>query len=237
MTEGRVNSIQTLGTVDGPGVRFVVFLQGCPLRCACCHNPDTWQTDNGVSYTPEEILKKALRYKEYFGEKGGITLSGGEPLLQSDFAFELFSLCKKEGIHTCIDTSGCIINDSVLRLLEVTDLVLLDVKYTKPELYEKYVGCEMSRVIEFLNLIEERKIPVWIRQVIIPTINDTEEDVLRLKEIAQEYSVLEKIELLAFRKICKTKYDLMGIEFRFSHIPEPSKEVMKKLQAVVCESI
>ena len=110
MIKGRVHSIQTLGTLDGPGVRFVLFLQGCPLRCACCHNPDTWDLEGGTLYTAKEILDKVLRYKEYFGKTGGITISGGEPLLQSEFAFELFSLCKENGIHTCLDTSGCLIN-------------------------------------------------------------------------------------------------------------------------------
>lgn len=231
MIKGRVHSIQTLGTVDGPGVRFVVFLQGCPLRCACCHNPDTWKTDEGTLYTSEEILEKCLRYKEYFGEKGGITLSGGEPLLQSDFAYELFSLCKDKGIHTCLDTSGCIINDSVLRLLSVTDLVLLDIKYVKPEQYLEYVGCEMDRVIEFLELLEEKKISVWIRQVIIPSLNDTEENILKLKKIVLKYSVIEKTELLPFRKICQTKYDSMGIEFRLSQVNEADLQTIKKLES------
>jgi len=229
MTVGKIHSIQTLGTVDGPGVRFVVFLQGCPLRCSCCHNPDTWDLNGGTKYTPEEIVQKALRYKEYFGNTGGITLSGGEPLLQSDFAYQLFSLCKKEGIHTCLDTSGCIINESVLRLLEVCDLVLLDIKYTSAELYQKYVGCEINEVVKFLELLDDKKIPVWIRQVIIPTINDNEENILCLKKLARKFSAIEKIELLPFRKLCQTKYDALGIPFPFSHLLEPEPNVMKKL--------
>ena len=229
MTLGKIHSIQTLGTLDGPGVRFVVFLQGCPLRCSCCHNPDTWALDGGTEYTPKEILQKVLRYKEYFGDTGGITLSGGEPLLQSDFAYQLFSLCKKEGLHTCLDTSGCIINESVLRLLEVCDLVMLDIKYTHADLYQKYVGCEINEVIKFLKLLDEKKIPVWLRQVIIPNINDTMENVLGLKKLQQKFSAIEKIELLPFRKLCQTKYDTLGISFPFSHLPEPSPDIMEKL--------
>ena len=229
MIKGRVHSIQTLGTVDGPGVRFVLFLQGCPLRCACCHNPDTWELEGGSLYTAEEILAKVLRYKEYFGKTGGITLSGGEPLLQSDFAYELFSLCKKNGIHTCLDTSGFVINESVINLLEVTDLCMLDIKYTTEEQYKEYVGGSLNGAVNFLKLLEEKGVKTWIRQVIIPTINDTEENVLKLKELTQKYSVIEKYELLPFRKICQTKYDTLGLEFRFSHILEPTKEEVKKL--------
>ena len=237
MIKGRVHSVQTLGTVDGPGVRFVLFLQGCNLRCACCHNPDTWDLEGGSLYTPREILEKVLRYKEYFGEKGGITLSGGEPLLQAEFACELFSLCKENGISTCLDTSGSVINDSAVKLLEVTDLCMLDIKYTEQGLYKKYVGCEMEKVLNFLELLEEKKVATWIRQVIIPTKNDSEENILRLKEITKKYSVIEKYELLPFRKICQTKYDKLGLEFKFSHISEPSKEEIKKLEEILIENI
>ena len=128
--KGRVHSFQSLGTLDGPGVRFVVFMQGCPLRCRCCHNPDTWECEGGEEYTPSEIIEKVTRYREYFGEKGGITLSGGEPLLQASFAECLFSLSKSAGINTCLDTSGIILTDEVKRLLAVTDRVLLEIKYT-----------------------------------------------------------------------------------------------------------
>ena len=237
MIKGRVNSFQSLGTVDGPGVRFVLFLQGCPLRCGCCHNPDTWDLDDGALYTAEEILEKVLRYKEYFGENGGITISGGEPLLQAKFATELFTLCKREGVHTCLDTSGCIINEDVCALLKVTDLVLLDIKYTKPELYEKYVGCELDRVMDFLKLLEKQGVSTWLRQVIIPTKNDTKENALSLKEIAIKHSVVERTELLPFRKICQTKYDLQGEIFPFSSLPEPSKEQMKELEEIVFKGI
>ena len=237
MIKGRVHSIQTLGTVDGPGVRFVLFLQGCPLRCACCHNPDTWELEGGSLYTAEEILAKVLRYKEYFGKTGGITLSGGEPLLQSDFAYELFSLCKKNGIHTCLDTSGFVINESVINLLEVTDLCMLDIKYTTEEQYKEYVGGSLNGAVNFLKLLEEKGVKTWIRQVIIPTINDTEENVLKLKELTQKYSVIEKYELLPFRKICQTKYDTLGLEFRFSHILEPTKEEVKKLEEILIQNI
>ncbi len=226
---GKVHSIQTLGTLDGPGVRYVVFLQGCNLRCKCCHNPDTHAFEGGKEYTPEEIVNEILRYREYFGTEGGITLSGGEPLLQAEFAREIFSLCHKEGINTCLDTSGSVINDAVLALLDECDRVLLDYKFTTDELYRENVGCSIEVVREFLEILEEKKIPTTLRQVIIPTKNDSIEDVKALKTVSDAHSCVDKIELLPFRKICQVKYDRMGIKFPFADIPEPTKEVMETL--------
>ncbi|MBR5188124.1 MAG: radical SAM protein, partial [Clostridia bacterium] len=162
---GRIHSFQSLGTVDGPGIRFVVFFQGCHLRCKCCHNPDTWSFSEGTEYTAEEIMKRVLRYREYFGTRGGITLSGGEPLLQADFAREIFTLCHQNGIHTCLDTSGSILNDSVKALLKETDLVLLDIKYVSEEQYRENVGCSLQAPLAFLEYLKQENIPVAIRQV------------------------------------------------------------------------
>jgi len=230
---GRVHSFQSLGTLDGPGVRFVVFMQGCNLRCGCCHNPDTWNRNEGTEYTAEDIIKKAVRYREYFKENGGITVSGGEPLLQADFIRELFELCHKENLHTCLDTSGSIMNDSVKALLKETDLVLLDMKYTDSSLYEKHVGCKMEKVTEFLSYLQNEKIPTVLRQVIIPSLNDNEENVLKLKSLSENYECVEKIELLPFRKICQVKYDKIGIEFPFGHLPEPKKQTVERLQSLL----
>lgn len=230
---GRVHSIQSLGTVDGPGVRFVVFLQGCNLRCKCCHNPDTWDMTCGKEYTAEEIVAKAKRYKEYFGAEGGITLSGGEPLLQAEFAAELFEKCKENGINTCLDTSGSILNDSVKRLLETTDRVLLDYKYTDDEAYRENAGCGIEKVNVFLEYLQEKNIPVTMRQVIIPTVNDGAENALKLKAVAEKYPCIDKTELLPFRKICSVKYENMGIPFPFGHLPEADKELIQKLNKII----
>lgn len=230
---GRIHSFQSLGTLDGPGVRFVVFTQGCNLRCGCCHNPDTWDMKEGSEYTPEEVVARAVRYKEYFKKDGGITISGGEPLLQAEFVQEVFRLCHAEGINTCLDTSGSILNDAVKSALAETDRVLLDIKYTDNEMYKKYVGCDMEKVMEFLAYLEEKQIPVTLRQVIIPSLNDSEENILELKRIAEKYSCVDKTELLPFRKICQVKYDRMKIEFPFAHIPEPDKETMSKLNKIL----
>lgn len=232
---GRVHSIQSLGTLDGPGVRFVVFLQGCNLRCSCCHNPDTWSMDGGIEYTPEEIVNKAVRYREYFGTDGGITVSGGEPLLQAEFVHEVFTLCHKAGINTCLDTAGSILNDSVKELLTVTDRVLLDYKYASDTLYRENVGCSIHTVDAFLDHLQNRNISVTLRQVIIPTLNDDPENILTLKAIKSKHPCVDKIELLPFRKICQMKYDKMTIPFRFAHLSEPSAETMHSLELLLTE--
>ena len=230
---GFVHSIQSMGTLDGPGVRFVVFLQGCNLRCGCCHNPDTWECGTGTQYTAEELVRRACRFREYFGRDGGITLSGGEPLLQADFAKEIFDLCHENGIHTCLDTSGSIFDDSIKNLLTVTDRVLLDIKYTNDDDYRENVGCGMEKPLAFLDYLCERKIPTTLRQVIIPTKTDTEENVRSLKAIADRHPNVDKIELLPFRKICQVKYDKMNLPFRFGHLPEPTRETMAMLEKLI----
>ena len=230
---GRVHSIQSMGTLDGPGVRFVVFVQGCPLRCKCCHNPDTWDTSGGKTYTAEELVERAVRFREYFGADGGVTVSGGEPLLQADFVREIFELCHQKGINTCLDTSGCVLNESAKALLEVTDRVLLDVKYTSDEQYRENVGCSIDRPLEFLEYLANNNIPTTLRQVIIPTQNDTEEQILKLKSIADSHKNVDKVELLPFRKICQVKYDNMGIKFPFGDINEPTKAQMNRLERLL----
>lgn len=233
MTVGRVHSIQSMGTLDGPGVRFVVFLQGCPLRCKCCHNPDTWDFEGGTAYTAEELITRAVRFREYFGEQGGVTVSGGEPLCQAAFVKELFELCHKAGLNTCMDTAGCVLTDEVDALLDVTDRVLLDIKYTDEAHYRENVGCSFGAPMAFLDRLQEKGIATTLRQVIIPTKSDDEENIVRLAQIAREHAVVDKIELLPFRKICQVKYDNLGIPFPFGEIPEPTRETMRRLEALL----
>lgn len=229
MSTGRIHSIQSLGTVDGPGVRFVAFLQGCPLRCKCCHNPDTWAMEGGTDYTPAALVEKVKRYREYFGDKGGITLSGGEPLLQPGFVREVFRLCHEVGIHTCLDTSGCLLTDEVKLALAETDRVLLDWKYTEEALYQENVGCSLKSVEHFLDYVNGLAIPVTLRQVIIPTVNDTPDGIRALCAVANAHPCVDKVELLPFRKICQTKYDSLEIPFLFGHLPEPTQAKMEEL--------
>ena len=231
--KGRINSIQTLGTLDGPGVRFVLFMQGCPLRCAFCHNPDTWDISGGEEKDADEIVAMVGRYREYLGKDGGITLSGGEPLLQADFVYELFDLCKKANIHTALDTSGCIWDERVDRLLSVTDLCLLDYKMTTDEQYRKHVGCSISAPEMFLEKLEERSVSTWLRQVIISGVNDSAESVIRLRRLAEKHSCVKKIELLKFRKLCAPKYENLGIEFPFGNLPETKAEDISAIMSAI----
>ena len=226
---GRINSIQTLGTVDGPGVRFVLFMQGCPLRCAYCHNPDTWDFSGGSEASADEIFEKAKRCREYFGKEGGITVSGGEPTMQADFVYELFSLCKGEGIHTALDTSGCAWNDRIERLLSVTDLCLLDYKMTNDEDYLRYTKCERAAVEMFLSELQKRNIDTWLRQVIVKGINDGADSLQKLYDVANSHSCVKKVELLKFRKLCAPKYENLGIEFPFGYIEPTADGDIKRL--------
>lgn len=230
---GYVNSFQSLGAVDGPGIRFVVFMQGCPLRCGCCHNPDTWQINVGERFTPQQVVQMVMKYKPYFGDKGGITISGGEPLLQSKFCRQVFELCLKSGVNTCLDTSGFILDDNVKELLKVTNRVLLDVKYTDETLYNKHVGCDYKKVVEFLEYLNSQNIPTTLRQVIIPTLNDNEQNVYSLRILKNKYPCVDKIELLPFRKVCQVKYDQLKIEFAFKDIPTPDEKTMQELNALI----
>ena len=231
--KGRVHSLQSLGTVDGPGVRFVVFFSGCPLRCKCCHNPDTWNFKSGSEYTAKEIVSKVERYKSYFGKNGGITLSGGEPICQAEFAAEIFRLCKEKGINTCLDTSGAVLNDAVIKLLSLCDRVLLDIKYTDGELYKENVGMTYENALEFLDIIQKMNIPTTVRQVVIPGINDSEENFHALEEIINIHPCVDSLELLPFRKICQIKYDEMGISFPFSNIEEADNRTVKNIENIL----
>lgn len=183
--------------------------------------------------TAQEIAEKAMRYKSYFGKDGGITLSGGEPLLQPEFAKEIFTLCKEQGINTCLDTSGSILDDPIEDLLNVTDRVLLDIKYSSDEQYRKHVGCGIEIPLKFLSLLNEKKIPTTLRQVIIPSLNDDENSVLLLNELARKNPCVDKIELLPFRKICTVKYQNLGLPFRFESFDTPTAERMQFLQSKI----
>ena len=230
---GRIHSFQSLGTVDGPGVRFVVFMQGCNLRCGCCHNPDTWHMQDGKAYTPEDVAARVMRCRTYFGKQGGITVSGGEPLLQPQFVRELFRLCHEEGVNTCLDTSGSVMNDDILALLRETDRVLLDIKYTNDGDYRAHAGCGMDMPLAFLDTLNDMRIPTTLRQVIIPTLTDTEENIAKLLDIAKAHPCVDKVELLPFRKICQTKYDALGLTFPFGHLPEPIAETVARLKGML----
>ena len=225
-----------MGTLDGPGVRFILFLQGCPLHCGYCHNPETRAFDGGKTATVTEIMAMVSRCRSYFGKKGGITVSGGEPLMQAEFVTELFKECKKAGIHTCVDTSGCILNGNIEKMLDYTDLCLLDIKMTNDKDYKEYIGCDMSAPLKFLQKLSEKKVPVWLRQVIVKGINDNEENVKLFNGIAEKYDNVTYTELLPFRKLCESKYEEMKIPFPFGIYPETDKAVIEKLTAFLTKT-
>ena len=206
---GYVNKIETMGLVDGPGVRTVVFLQGCPLRCLFCHNPETWQVNTCEVYTPLELATKIIRNKNYFGSEGGVTFSGGEPLLQTDFLIEVCKLLKKENINICLDTSGNGTNN--YEILDYIDLVILDIKGIDDESYKK----------------------MWLRQVIVPSINDTEEYILKLKKFIKNIYNVEKVELLPYHTMGITKYDELNIDYPLKNIPAMDKEGCLRLEELL----
>ena len=232
---GKIHSIQTLGTVDGPGIRFVVFMQGCHLRCGCCHNPDTWNISQGMDYHSHDIAERAAKYRPYFKKIGGITVSGGEPLLQAAFVHELFTLCREQNINTCLDTSGTILSETVKALLSQTDRVLLDIKYTTEAMYREYVGGALTDVLAFLDYLDSHKIATTLRQVIIPGLNDTEENIRTLRSIADAHKCVDGIELLPFRKICQIKYDRLKIPFPFADYPTPDSKTMQYLESLLAQ--
>lgn len=227
--KGRIHSFQSLGAVDGPGLRYVVFLQGCTLRCAYCHNPDTWNAAGGEEYEADDIVRKILRYKSYFGKDGGVTVSGGEPLLQWQFVAELFQKLHAEGIRTALDTAGIGDLQGAREVLKHTDLVLCDLKFSRAEDYQRWCKGNMSQVADFLQLTEQMSVPLWIRHVVVPGLNDGEADILRTASITGQYGNLKKLELLPFRKLCETKYQTLGIEFPLHEYPECSDSEIQRL--------
>lgn len=227
---GNIHSIETCGTVDGPGIRFVVFLQGCPLRCKYCHNPDTWKPSGGTPMSANDVFKEALKYKSYMKfSNGGITVTGGEPLLQLDFLDELFKKCKEANIHTAIDTSGYIFNDKVKELLNYTDLTILDIKNYDKKQYKYITGVSLDPTLDFLNYLREINKPVWLRYVLVPELSDNLEAIEALGQHINNYTNIEKIEILPFHKMGEYKWKELGLAYELEDINEPSKALLNKV--------
>lgn len=234
---GRIHSFQSMGAVDGPGVRCVVFMQGCPLRCAYCHNPDTWDFSGGTLQTPQELVTRILRFKPFIAKSGGVTVTGGEPLMQPEFVAELFYLLQQEGLHTALDTSCIGDLQKAKQVLQYTNLVLADLKFCTPQEYKTYCGGDMAQVQRFLQLVQEENIPLWIRHVVVPGLTDTPEHIRQLARMAGEYPNLEKVELLPFRKLCLEKYQAMGIPFPLASTPEMDEDALRQLNAIVKQEL
>ena len=224
---GRIHSFESFGTVDGPGIRFVVFLQGCPLRCKYCHNPDTWG-NGGEEYSAETVVSKALRYKNYFGADGGVTVTGGEPLLQTEFVTELFALLKAQGVHTCVDTSGITFKESERekydRLLEVTDLFLLDIKHIDDSKCKALTGKGNENTLAFARYLSEKRKPMWIRQVLVPGYTDDEQDLQKTRAFIDTLSSVERVEVLPYHTLGVVKYEKLGKEYPLAGVEAPTKE-------------
>ncbi|MBQ7117749.1 MAG: pyruvate formate lyase-activating protein [Clostridia bacterium] len=230
--KGYVHSLQSMGTVDGPGVRAVLFTEGCPLRCAYCHNPDTWEMKEESLVGAEEIAERIIRLYPYI-KNGGVTFSGGEPCVQAEFLYEVALLLKEKKLHIALDTSGCILDESTKKLLTATDMVLLDVKMTSEEDYGKYIGGSLGKTMDFLGYLEKKGIETHIRHVVVPGINDTEEDIKKLRELISPYTCVSKTELLPFRTLCLEKYENMGIEFPLKGTEQMDKERLQKLAELI----
>ena len=223
----KIHSIETFGTVDGPGIRFVLFLQGCHLKCKYCHNRDTWNINGGIYKSLDDIFEEILKYKNYISPSGGVTITGGEPLLQVKFLIELFKKLKAENIHTCIDTSGMVsLTNDIKHLLSLTDLVLLDIKHIDTKKCKELVGFGNEKELSFARYLSNNNIHMWIRQVLIPGITDTEKDLLKLKDFVSSLNNVDKIELLPYHNMGKYKWENMGLNYDFEGIrPANQKDV------------
>lgn len=237
---GRIHSLESFGTVDGPGIRFVVFFQGCPMRCQYCHNPDTWEIHAGTEMTVREILDMYDKNRHFY-KNGGITATGGEPLLQIDFLTELFTEAKKEGIHTCLDTSGIMYRqerqEEYGRLFAVTDLVLLDIKHSDPRGHLSLTSQKQDHILEFLHALEQANVSTVIRHVVVPGITDREEELRELGRLIGALRNLKGLEVLPYHTMGAAKYESLGIEYPLKGLESMDKQEAKKARAIILDEI
>lgn len=231
---GRIHSFESLGAVDGPGIRFVIFMQGCALRCKYCQNRDTWDVNGGTGYDVEEVFKKVLRYKNYIVPKGGVTISGGEPLLQTKFLIELFRKLKAEGIHTCIDTSGNFpITEDIKELIAFTDLFLLDIKCINDEVAKDLTGFSNKKELEFARYLSDNGKKMWIRQVLIPSVTDNEKDLRELSEFINSLNGVEKIEILKYHDLGKFKWENLNLKYPLERYRTANSTDVKRAKEIM----
>lgn len=237
--KGRIHSVESFGSADGPGVRYIVFLKGCNMRCQYCHNPDTWAKDGGGLMTPEEVLKKALRYKTYWKEKGGITVSGGEALLQIDFVTELFRLAKEKGVNTCLDTSG---NPFSLEepfkskfdeLMKYTDLFMLDIKHMDDAAHRKLTGQTNQNILEMAAYLSDHGKAMWIRHVLVPGITTEEDELYRLRSFLDTLKTVERVEALPYHTLGVFKWKELGIPYQLEGVDPPTKEQIDRAKEIL----
>lgn len=239
MTKGYIHSLESFGSVDGPGVRYVIFTSGCAMRCQFCHNPDTWNMQSGTPYTADELIAKAVKYRTYWGSKGGITVSGGEPLLQIDFLTELFQKAKEEGIHTTLDTSGQPFTkeepyfQKFQKLMEVTDLVMLDLKHMDEEQHRMLTGHTNRNILELADYLSDIGKPVWIRHVLVPQRSDEDVYLNRLRDYIRTLHNVEKVEFLPYHTLGIYKWKELGLTYSLEGIEPPTKERIENANQIL----
>ena len=233
MTYGYIHSFESFGAVDGPGIRFIVFLKGCLLKCLYCHNPDSWDPSGGRDIEIEEIVHWAVRGMPYYGDKGGVTFSGGEPLLQGQFITEAMKALKKEGITSAIDASGTYVDEYTEEAVKTCDLVLLDIKHPDPERFKIVTGKDQETLFRLIDIINRHGRHVWIRNVVVPDINDTEEDIEALNEFISQVEHIDKVELLGYHTMAVQKYGKLGITYRLKGVPPMDAEKLARLKKLI----
>lgn len=234
MIKGKIHSIETFGTVDGPGIRYILFFQGCPLRCKYCHNRDTWDTKSGKEYTVDEIITDALKYTSFMKfSGGGITASGGESTLQPEFLSELFKKAKENDIHTCLDTSGFVDIKTIDPILDNTDLVLLDLKHMVEEKSIDLTGVGMDKALKLARHLDSRNIPVWIRHVLVPGITDDTDNLEKLGQFVSTLKNVDRFELLPYHSMGIHKWENLGIDYELKDVPDATKEDIKKASETI----
>lgn len=237
--KGRIHSVESFGSVDGPGVRYIFFLKGCDMRCKYCHNPDTWNGEADILLTPKEALDKAIRYKNYWKNNGGITVSGGEALLQIDFVTELFKLAKSEGVHTTLDTSGNPFRNTpeylakFNELMKVTDLFLLDIKEINEERHKELTGCTNSNILELAKYLSDNGKDMWVRHVLVPGVTDSQEDLTKLGEFVKSLKTVKRFEILPYHTLGVFKYEALGIKYQLEGVPTPTQEEIDRANNIL----
>jgi len=234
MLKGRIHSFETFGTLDGPGIRFVVFMQGCLLRCMYCHNRDTWDVSGGREYAPDEVINEMKKYTNYMKfSGGGITITGGEPTLQADFVAEVFKKCRSMGVHTALDTSGFADVENVSGLLRYTDLVLLDIKQADAEKHRAITGASNEKIKEFAGYVSEKGIPIWIRYVLIPGFTDEERDLRQTSKFIRQLNNVKKIEIMPYHNMGAFKWEKLGHKYPLEGVKEPTDDQIKKAKEIL----
>ena len=237
--KGYIHSTESFGSVDGPGVRFIIFVSGCPMRCQFCHNPDTWKMQDGELKTTDELLKTALRYKSYWKDKGGITVSGGEPLMQMDFLIDLFKKAKEQGVHTNIDTSGAVFTKEepffgkLQELLKYTDMLMLDIKHIDDEQHKILTGQSNKNILEFARYLSDIKKPIWIRHVLVPERSDKVEYLERLHDFIETLDNVERVEVLPYHTLGAYKWKELGYDYKLEGIDPPTQERIENANRIL----